>query len=82
MRVTVTEIEIGDTSEAWTTLARVAGKAGSKQKQIMPYEQPKLNFLPVPKPFFIAGYEKAYEKGMCYSTQDVNPRGQVLDQRG
>lgn len=82
MRVTVTEIEIGGASGAWTTLTRASGTAGTLQKQIMQYEQPKLNFLPVPKPFFIAGYEKAYEKRMCYSTQVVNPRGQVLDQRG
>jgi hypothetical protein len=82
VRVTVTEIETGSTSEPWTTLILVAGTAGSWQKQIMSYEQPTLNFLPLPKPFFIAGYEKAYEKGMCNSTQDVNARGQLLDQRG
>ncbi len=82
MRVTVTEVEIEGTVQEWTTHSRVVSTANICQKRIMQYEQPKLNFLPRPKPFFIAGYEKAYEKGMCNSTQDVNPRGKVLDERG
>lgn len=82
MRVTVTEVEIDGTSEAWTTLARVVGATGNRQKLIMRYEQPKFDFLPIPKPFFVTGHEKAYEKGMCNSTQDVNTRGKVLDERG
>lgn len=82
VRVTVKKIEIEGSPNELHTLVGLAGNVRKHQKEHMRCDQRGPTPLQNQTPFFIAGYEKAYEKGMCYSTQVVNPRGQVLDQRG
>lgn len=82
MRVLVKEIEIDAGIDEWNALLRSSGAVSIFQKKFVHDQLSGLNLLSAIKPFFIPGYERAYEKGMWNSTQVVNPRGRVLDQRG